>query len=357
MKSKLQLYKRLLFIILTIGLVNCQGEAPDQLIDQIVPVQLNGINNGDTFTINDEVSFDIQVNKPEGLSKLTILLNGDVYATDLEIKNQSIVLKTDSTSKVGKYNLQLTYIDASGKSRSDSREFYFFSDIIPQQKTAEIVGTYPHAKTSYTQGLEFYQGKLFEGTGQYSQSILAEVELKTGTKLREIPLDGSTFGEGITVLNDRIYQITYKSELCYVYDMEFNLIRTMSYNGEGWGLCNDGTNLIMSNGSQEIVWRNPETFEIVKSIEVFDNQYSIGQLNELELINGNLFINLYTETHIAEVDTATGKVLTYIDCQVLVNDAKEPGVDVLNGIAYNPATQKLYMTGKWWSKLYEVSFK
>lgn len=359
MKIKINLINRLSFLILTIGLINCNGDAPEtdtNELSAVTPAQFDTPLNNTNYAIGDPVELSIKVNNPEGITNLAVYVNEQPYAENLTAKNQSVILKTDSTSRVGKYNLKLTYTDAEGKSHEDNRTVYFFSDVEPALKTAEILATFPHAKTSYTQGLEFYNGKLFEGTGQYKQSILAEVELNSGKKLREIPLEGSIFGEGITILNDRIYQITYRTEECYVYDMDFNLLNTFKYTGEGWGLCNNGKSLIMSNGSQEIVWRNPETFEIEHAIEVFDDKTSVGNLNELELINGRLFVNLYTENRIAEVDTATGKVLSYIDCEALYLDAKEPGNDVLNGIAYNPASGKIYMTGKWWSKLYEVRF-
>jgi glutamine cyclotransferase len=217
--------------------------------------------------------------------------------------------------------------------------------------------SYPHEKSSYTQGLEFYKGKLYEGTGQKSQSILGEVDLNTGKILRKIDLATDYFGEGITILNDTIYQITWSEKTCFVYDLNFNIIKQFSYEGEGWGLCNDGTYLIMSNGSSEIVWRNRHTFEIVKRIYIFNDETEIDNLNELELINGKLYVNVYQEDRIIAVDPATGKVLEDIDCSGISKDGRTPGTDVLNGIAYNPETGKTYITGKWWPKLYEVKFE
>jgi glutaminyl-peptide cyclotransferase len=357
MKLNYKIFNVLLLAFVSFTLINCagDGEAPEQ-IDHSIAAQLTSPSNDATFTVGNPVDLNIKVNKPEGISNLAIYINEVLYKGDLTAESQTVQLVTDSTSKVGKYSIKFSYTDAEGKTRADYRDVYFFSDITPTQKTAEMLSTYPHAKTSYTQGLEFYKGKLFEGTGQYNQSVLAEVELTTGTKLREIPLEGTTFGEGITLLNDKIYQITYRKGECYVYDLDFNLLNTFTYDGEGWGLCNDGKSLIMSNGSSKIVWRNPETFAIERSIEVFDDRISVGNLNELELINGSLFMNLYTENRIAEVDTATGKVIAYVDCQAIATAGADPGNDVLNGIAYNPETGKIYMTGKWWPKLFEVRF-
>lgn len=357
MSLKKHIYKFLLLVTLGFTLINCAGDGEDSLNeDHSIAAQLTSPANGETFALGATVNIELKVNKPEGISNLAITINDVVYKGELKSESQIVALITDTHSKVGKYTLKFSYTDVDGKPRADYRDIYFFSDIVPAQKTAEIIETFPHVKTSYTQGLEFYQGKLYEGTGQYNQSILAEVELKTGKKLREIPLDAAIFGEGITILNDRIYQITYKAEQCFVYDMDFKLINTFGYVGQGWGLCNDGKSLIMSNGSSQIVWRNPETFEIEHSIEVFDNLISLGNLNELELINGNLYINIYAENRLVEVDTATGKVLSYIDCEAIAAAGADPGNDVLNGIAYNPLSGKIYMTGKWWPKLFEVRF-
>ena len=355
-----------LFPLLILGcvsiflLVRCNGDEPVEDPKPLIntpPAQLLSPANQEQFIIGDDVAVEIKINSAAGIKDLEVRIDDTLYSGGLVVENQTLYIPTDSTSKVGWTKIVLTYTDSEGKKRSDNRKIVFFSAYTPKNYQATIVNTYPHIKGSYTQGLEFYEGKLYEGTGQYDRSLLAEVDLTTGTQIRKHDLEGSIFGEGITILNDTIYQITYRAKTCFMYDMNFKQIGQYSYDGEGWGLCNDGEYLIMSNGDSEIVWRNRRTFEIVKSIQVFDNQQSVENLNELELINGNLFVNLYQDTKIAEVDTATGKVLSYIDCQNIVTDAQDIGNDVLNGIAYNPLTGKMYVTGKLWPKLYEVKFE
>ncbi len=340
--------------------IRCSGEQPKNEInnktnDNVVPAQLITPKNDQQFVSGNRLEIEIKVNKPESVRELELFINDTLYQGNLKVENQTINVET-KLAQVGKTKIFLSYKDEQGKLRGDNRQVIIFSDVIPENEKATIVNTYPHAKTSYTQGLEFYNGKFFEGTGQYNQSILTEVDLQSGTKLREHELDGAIFGEGITILNDTIYQLTYRAQICYRYDMDFNQIGTFNYDGEGWGLCNNGKQLIMSNGSDEVVWRNPRTFEIEKTINIFDHQTNVMQINELELIDGALYANLYTDNRIVKIDTATGKVLSYIDFSAIVNDANEPGNDVLNGIAYNPDTEKIYATGKWWSKLYEISF-
>ena len=360
MNKQLDILKPLTFAAL-LFLIGCAGEAEKDPVlnpdNKQAAIQLMSPMNDDQFTIGDQVDVEIKVNDPNGISELALYIEDTLFAGDLKIEGQIITLNTNELSRVGWTKIFLSYKASDGKKHADNRKVVFFSDIFPAQKTAEIVNTYPHAKTSYTQGIEFYKGILYEGTGQYNKSILAEVDLPSGTILQQHNLDGSIFGEGITILNDTIYQITYKAQICYMYDMSFNPLGSFTYSNEGWGLCNDGTHLIMSNGSNEIVWRDPRTFEIVKTLQIFDDETSVDSLNELELIDGSLYANLYTQNRIAEIDTATGKILTYIDCFSLVTDASDVGNDVLNGIAFNPETGKTYMTGKRWPKLYEVSFK
>ena len=292
------------------------------------------------------------MNTPEEVKELTLLIDDRIVQANITPETQTIALNS-TDYKVGFRTLKMTYVDGSGKQHADTRKLIFFSDIVPKYITVSEVSSNPHNPKSYTQGLEFYKGELYEGTGHYNKSILAKVDLKTGSIVKKHELASKYFGEGITILNDTIYQITWNEHTCLMYDMEFNEIGQFTYNGEGWGLTNDGEYIIMTNGSSEIVWRDPRTFEIVKTINVFSNESEVVNLNECELINGRLLINVYTETYLIEVDTASGKVLQEIDCFSLAN-AQPNGVDHLNGIAYDKGTGKLYVTGKWWPTLYEI---
>jgi glutaminyl-peptide cyclotransferase len=358
---KTHILQSIILVLSLFLIVQCAGDSEDPIEKQIVQntraAQLTAPLNRDTYDYGDDITAEIQINDPSSITDLKLTVNGEVIAENINPESQTISFKATIGGKVGWYRVSLSYTDKVGKEVVDNRDVAIFSDLEPESKKAIIANTYPHAKTSYTQGLEFYKGQLFEGTGQYNQSILTEVDLETGDKIREKPLQDHIFGEGITILNDTIYQITYRATQCYVYDMDFNLLSTMNYYGEGWGLCNDGQYILMSNGSSKIVWRDSKSFEIVKELSVFDNQTEVVNLNELELINGDLYVNLYQENRIAQVDTSSGKVLTYIDCKDLALDAKDLGNDVLNGIAHNPETGKTYMTGKWWPKLYEVIFE
>ena len=187
--------------------------------------------------------------------------------------------------------------------------------------------------------------------------MVAEVDVNSGEHVQKMGLQAGFFGEGITILNDVLYQITWKNGKCYKYDLNNNLslLGEYVYSGEGWGLCNDGKSLIMSDGTERIVFRNPETFEIERTLEVANHQGPIGYLNELEYVDGKIYANVWTTSMIVSIDPKTGKVLEQIDATDFVNLARGNG-EVLNGIAFNKVTNQFFLTGKYWDKLYEVKF-
>ena len=210
-----------------------------------------------------------------------------------------------------------------------------------------------HDSGAYTQGLEFYQGRLFESTGKYGNSTLREVNLSTGEIIRSIDLNSTEFGEGITFVEDEIIQLTWREGVAYRYDMEtFEVIETYSYDGEGWGLAYDGVHLIMSNGSDVLQFRNASTFELVSTLNVTLNNESLNRINELEMVNGLLMANIYQTEEIVAIDLASGVVVEHIDASGL----KPAGGEVLNGIAFDSTTQSLWITGKYWSLMYNVTF-
>lgn len=336
---------------------SCTGDEPiDDPENTVVPaMQITAPMNQEQYTVGDNIKLDLRVNKADEIDQIEVYFDDVLVASDLLIENQSIEIAT-LDSRVGKLQVRVDYKGQDGKLQQDVRSIILFSDIIPKMTELKVINKYPHDPKSYTQGLEFYKGNLFESTGQYGTSYVAETDLATGLIKRQVDLDPNYFGEGMTIINDTIYQITYRAGKCEVYDLGFNKINEFTYVGEGWGLTNDGEHLIMSNGSDEIVWRNRNTFEVERKIHVFDDKSSAVQLNELELINGKLFANIYTDSKIIEIDPSNGKILTYIDCSTIV-DEQPIGVDYLNGIAYDSISNAIVMTGKLWPTLYEVSFE
>lgn len=261
---------------------------------------------------------------------------------------------------VGTRSIQLVTTYQDGKTKKDLRYIRVLSDITPEQLTIEIIESFPHNPLSFTQGLEFYKGKLFEGTGLLGRSLVVEVDLETGEQSKEriYGLDGTHFGEGITILNDVIYQLTWQNQKCITYTLGEHIIPKADfyYPGEGWGLTNDGKSLIMSDGTERITFRNPEDFTVQRSIEVYNDLGPITALNELEFIDGKIYANIWQSTKIVVIDPETGKVIQEIDASAAVASGKGASGEVLNGIAHNDISGKTYITGKNWEKLLQVRF-
>jgi glutamine cyclotransferase len=229
------------------------------------------------------------------------------------------------------------------------------SDGIPVY-TYNIVNTYPHDRNAFTQGLVFEDGVLYEGTGQYGESTLRRVELETGDILQIYELPDQYFGEGITIYENKIIQVTWKSNIGFVYDKSsFELLQEFDYPTEGWGITHDGEHLIMSDGTSTLHFLDPQTFEEISQIEVSDNGDPITRLNELEYVQGEIYANVWQTDRVARIAPGTGRVVGWIDLAGLLTaeDLSEP-VDVLNGIAYDAKADRLFVTGKLWPKLFEI---
>jgi glutaminyl-peptide cyclotransferase len=219
-----------------------------------------------------------------------------------------------------------------------------------------VVNEYPHDRHAFTEGLAYVDGVLYEGTGLYGESTLRRVDLQTGEVLQTVGLSKEYFGEGISVLGDRIYQLTWKTGVCIVLDREtFELQKAFTYETEGWGLTTDGERLIMSDGTNRLFIRDPETFAVLDTIDVYDGAQAISNLNELEVVDGEIWANVWQTDRIARIDPETGQVTGWIDLTGLLSTKdRKRQVDVLNGIAYDPATDRLFVTGKLWPKLFEI---
>lgn len=247
------------------------------------------------------------------------------------------------------------------KSETVTKTVQVFNNLVPSIYTYEVVNTYPHDITSYTQGLEFYKGELYESTGQRKASKLRKVNFETGDVLKNINLDDQYFGEGLTIMNDKIYQLTWQAKLGFVYDVDtFEKLKTFNYgtSKEGWGICNDGKTLYKSDGTEKIYLLDPDNLTEKGHIEVYTEKGKIPSLNELEWINGKIFANIYHRNGVVIIDPKTGGVEGVIDFKPLKKRVTQhPELDVLNGIAYHPERETIFVTGKNWDKLFEVRIK
>ncbi len=222
--------------------------------------------------------------------------------------------------------------------------------------TYRIVRTYPHDPHAFTQGLVFVDGSLYESTGLNGQSSLRMVDLETGRVLQSQPVDSKYFAEGLTAWGSTLVQLTWESHVALVYDrFSFRVLRTFSYRGEGWGLTQDGKSLILSDGSDTLRFFDPATFREVRHISVKDHGKPVSEINELEFVHGEIYANIWHSDRIARIAPGTGKVLGWIDLNGVLPAAEHSSPEaVLNGIAYDSAHDRLFITGKLWPKLFEI---
>lgn len=223
----------------------------------------------------------------------------------------------------------------------------------------EVVHTWAHDPNAFTQGLAFSGGNLIESTGQVGRSSLRRVELETGTVLQNVDVPRPYFAEGLTLLNGKIYQLTWQHKLGFIYDaLTFEKIGQFNYEGEGWGLANDGQSLILSDGSNKIRFLDSENFQVKKTIAVLDGRAPVNEINELEYIQGEIYANIWHDERIARIDPQTGRVAGWIDLRGLLSPAEVHDEEaVLNGIAYDEKTGRIFVTGKLWPKLFEIRLK
>ena len=225
--------------------------------------------------------------------------------------------------------------------------------LVPATMNYTVTNVYPHDSTSFTEGFEWFDNSLYESTGEYGTSILAKVDLKTGKHIQKINLSKDFFGEGITILNGKIYQLTYKESKCFVYDVKtLNKLQEFTYTGEGWGMTNDGKYLIMDDSTDKLTYRDPNTFDIVKQISVSDNYGPLAEINELEYVDGFIYSNVWQRDIIVKIDPKTGAVVAKAD---LTNIWKETGLTE-NDRADVTAQKRFFITGKKWNKMFEVRF-
>jgi len=299
---------------------------------------------------------------------------GDVISfefTAADVKIDSIQVEENSTTtmfsknkfemkptskKVGSQRIKST-VYFSGKKEAHYSKVVVFPTQAPEEYTYEIINTYPHDPTDYTQGLLIDGGFMYESTGQNGSSALKKKEIESGKTLEQINLSDDFFGEGLALLNDKFYQLTYTSQSCFVYDRNFEKINTFTYEDqEGWGLTAFEGNLLMTNSTQKLLLRSPDNFAVLEEYEVYNNEGKVDSINELEVIGGMIYANVYLEDYIVVIDPETGTVLRKIDMTGLLSTENSDGANVLNGIAYDQQNDRIFVTGKLWPKLFEVKF-
>jgi glutamine cyclotransferase len=326
------------------------------LPDQSLATQLRSPSPGTVTKCGDSVKIELILTSPEIKIDSVAVLSGKnehVYTSGF----QTGFFWRPNPCRVGQNTLKIKVFHSDSLQESHTVKLTVLSDVLPVNYTYKVIQQFPHDKEAYTQGLVFDNGYLYESTGLEGKSSLRLVNLATGNPEKIIHLDNKFFGEGIALLKDDVYQITYKNQVGFIYDKKtFEQIRSFDYQiNEGWGLTTDGQNLIMSDGTSQLYIIEPEFFTQIDRCEVFDNKGMVSSLNELEYINGKVLANVYGESYIVIIDPITGKVIGKLDLRRLMPKGSEGDMNyVMNGIAYNAMNKHLYITGKHWPVLYEI---
>ena len=326
------------FLILFSG---CSSVAPGHF-------SLDTNNARSELTVGDTLFFELSNPKQHDVQELRYSLN------DRLIDGGSTVIQS-----LGNHQL-IAKFNVGNKSFQTAQTFTVFAKEAPKIYTYKLIHTYPHDKNAYTQGLEFYKGELYESTGQYGLSSLRKIEYTTGKVIQKLPLDASYFAEGLTFINDKAIQLTWKENVGFVYDpTNFKLIQSFNYDKskEGWGLCNDKHVIYKTDGSEKLWKLDPITFEENGYVDVITNKKLIRKINELEYANGLIYANTYqfNKEVVLIIKPTTGQVVGVVDFSGLKQQVTQhPQLDVFNGIAYHPERNSFFVTGKYWDKLFEV---
>lgn len=356
--------KSLILLLALATLASCgDDESPSRTINRPslgtsspgIKIELSNkgaVNYGDTIYMkvspakDGDILKNVKVELINSNRQLAASANGDIKIATVNSGGGNLRLKIDAEFESGEKSNRYKNVLVVSPEKAGNWNF-------------EVIERYPHSTTSYTQGFLVHDGFIYEGTGTYGGTKLLKSELATGKVLKQKEIGSDYFGEGITIFNNKIYQLTYKAATAFVYDLDtFEKIGEFTYNfntTEGWGLTNNDTLLIASDGSEMLYFISPDDFRIVKKLEVFDENGSVQNLNELEYRDGIIYANLYTSARIVAIDSKTGRVEdNYTARGIVLQSETTADMDVLNGIAFNPLNGNFLITGKNWSKIYEV---
>ncbi len=325
-------------------------------IKRVSVIKVDSPKDREMFTIGDEI--DIQLTLKESDIVIDSLI-AETKGKNIKLLPEELGFKWQTKHlTTGTNQLKISAYSEGNRVDSYYLRLRFKSDIKPELYECKIINTYPHDKKAYTQGLFYDNGVMYEGTGQRGESSLRKVDYKTGKLIAQLNLEAKYFGEGITAFKDKIIQLTWTSKTGFVYDKAtFKLITTLQYSTQGWGITSDGEQLIMSDGTQNIYFLDPEYFNKIGKIEIYDQDGPVHNINELEYINGLVYANIWQSEHLIAFDPKTGKVVKLIDCRKIVPAGYQGEQDnVLNGIAFDKENDRYFITGKRWPSLFEVKF-
>ena len=345
----MKLYNSLITILLALSIASC-GDSQKEKENYF---SFNDSNLKPMYQATDKIDLTLLNNKSKSIDSVAYFVNDKRISS---VKGNGKFTLDLNGRKLGYQNIKaLIYFEDDTVSTNTRVEVA--SGIVPKLFKYTVVNTYPHDTLSFTEGLEFYRDTLFESIGQYNKSKLLKTDYRTGKIYKNHDLDGKYFGEGITVINNKIIQLTYKELTGFVYNADtWKVEKTFAFDKkiEGWGMTNDGKNIYQSDGTEKIWTMNPETQKLTDFINVYTNDSKIKSVNELEWINGKIYGNIWQKDAIAVINPQTGAVEAVLDLSALRAKVTNKEAEVLNGIAYNKKTNTIFVTGKNWDKMFEI---
>lgn len=347
----MKVYNPLITILLALNLAGCSKSQKEK--ESFFSFDENALKP--MYQATDKVVLNLLNTKNKTIDSVAYFVN---YKRISSVKGNGKFTLDLSGKKLGYQNLKaVVYFD--GDTISTKTRVEVASGIVPKLLKYTIVNTYPHDINAFTEGFEFFRDTLMESTGTPAgyKGYFAKIDYKTGKVFKKVALDPKYFGEGITVINNKIYQLTWTSATGFIYDANtLKKLKTFPFDKkiEGWGMTNDGKNIYQSDGTEKIWTMNPETQKMVDFINVYTNDSKIKSVNELEWINGKIYGNIWQKDAIAIINPQSGAVEAVLDLTALKANIKNPKADVLNGIAYNKKTNTIFVTGKNWDKMFEI---
>ena len=313
-------------------------------------------NSNEIIKKNDSIRINIiSDSKEKSIKESTILLNKDTF----NFKNK-INISTNNLLRYGRYNIKISTLFDDGSVEDKSKNIFLYPDQKPKELEYELIKIITHDPETYTQGLLIDESKyLIESSGQYGKSFIKKVDMESNIIINKLMIDKKLFAEGITVYNDKLYMLTWKSNKGLILDKNtLELIGEFNYSTEGWGLTTIDDNLVMSDGTEKLFFIDPKSFKINNYIEVYDNNGKVENINEMEYINDKIYANIYGKDIIAIINYKTGEVENIINLEGLLNrENYNTNIDVMNGIAYNLENESILVTGKWWPSMFEIKIK
>jgi len=345
----MRLYNPLITILLALNIVSCGDSQHDK--ENYFSFDENSLKP--IYQATDNVDFTLLNTKNKTIDSVAYFIN-DIRVSS--VKGNGKFNMNLSGKKLGYQNVKaLVYFE--GDTVSTKTRVELASGIVPKLLKYTVVNTYNHDVDAFTEGFEFFRDTLMESTGQNGKSYLAKIDYKTGKAYKKVDIDQQYFGEGITVINDKIYQLTWQNETGFIYDANtFKKLKTFTFDKkvEGWGMTNDGQKIYHSDGTEKIWTMDPESQKLTDFINVYTNDSKIKSVNELEWINGRIFGNIWQKDAIAIINPKTGAVEAVMDLSALRAKVTNKEAEVLNGIAFNKKTNTIFVTGKNWDKTFEI---